>query len=133
MITYSSILLLEDDPDDQDLFLDIIKEISPDTPIDVAIARHGAEGLLLLQEKTPEIIFSDVNMPVMDSFQFALALHDNFPSLKIPIVMMSTANLRRDIAYAEFLNIFHFIQKQNTREEMKGKILEALVMLFPGG
>lgn len=126
VILYSSILLIEDDPDDRDLFIRVINAIGNGAPIEVRTAPNGADGLKLLQQKTPDIIFSDVNMPVMDGFQFALAVYDHFPSLKVPIVFMSTANLHRDIVYAEMLNVIHYIRKPGVVSELEKEVLQVL-------
>ncbi|WP_162946350.1 response regulator [Chitinophaga barathri] len=130
LILYSSILLLEDDPDDCSMFRDIINGLDESSQIEVRVAKNGAEGLSLIKQKIPDIIFSDVNMPVMDGFQFALAIYDSFPSLKVPIVFMSTADLKKDMAYAEMLNVVHYIRKPETVAQLEEEVIQALRTQF---
>ena len=44
----------------------------------VGTARNGAEALRAVQEKQPDIVVSDIRMPVMDGFALAAAGHRGF-------------------------------------------------------
>lgn len=63
-------LLLEDDPDDQEIFLEAIHDVSSRTAC-YAVS-NGIEGLEVLEkgDVTPDFIFSDLNMPHLDGFEF---------------------------------------------------------------
>jgi CheY-like chemotaxis protein len=95
MVLYKSLLLIEDDKDDQDFFLEIIESI--DTTIACTIAQNGKKALqyLLSESTTPELIFLDLNMPVMNGYQF---LHCLFKEKKyetfayIPVVVLTTSH-----------------------------------------
>jgi two-component system chemotaxis response regulator CheY len=53
-------------------------------------AEHGLAGLQLLDEHTVEIIFSDINMPVMDGAVFIGELAKHKEKRKIPVIVVST-------------------------------------------
>ena len=64
-------LLIEDDPDDQEIFLICLEEIRPD--VECVVMNNGVDALRKFQtEKTfkPDVIFLDVNMPVLDGLGF---------------------------------------------------------------
>lgn len=65
------LLLIDDDPVNNFMVERLIKKLSPE--IDIKICRNGKEGLKFLESnvcKPPKIIILDVNMPVMDGFEF---------------------------------------------------------------
>jgi two-component system response regulator YesN len=49
----------------------------------VATAQNGAEGLNKLQEKDPDLVFTDIKMPQMDGLEFAQKARKNKPDLRI--------------------------------------------------
>jgi CheY-like chemotaxis protein len=94
-----SILLIEDNKHDQFFFIQAISEIPNLTLYD--IAQNGKEALELLRESNslPDMIFSDINMPVMDGIECLSEIIKN-PGLKdIPVVILSS-----DISKAKLLN-----------------------------
>jgi CheY-like chemotaxis protein len=55
----------------------------------VFTAANGRQGLERLAENRPDLIISDLMMPVMDGAAMSLALRENPDFRHIPIVMMS--------------------------------------------
>lgn len=79
----------------------------------IQIAMNGAEALELLKrdfsngKPNPDIIFLDINMPIMGGFSFIVAFND-LPLLNkatIKIVILSSSNDSKDIAKAKAFNI----------------------------
>ncbi len=60
------IMLVDDDPDDQCIFLDTLTEINSE--IECVTADNGLEALSLLHEhkQPPSLVFLDLNMPLMN-------------------------------------------------------------------
>lgn len=85
-----NILLVEDDIDDQFFFVEALKEI-PNTNL-LAIANNGEEALRILQflPILPDLIFMDINMPLLNGIECLKAI-GNKPVIKdIPVVMLTT-------------------------------------------
>ena len=60
----------------------------------VSIAFHGAEALgKLANSPLPDLIISDVSMPVLDGYAFVKALKSDVKYASIPIILMSAAQL----------------------------------------
>jgi len=57
------------------------------TPI---VASNGQEGLDILETNKIDIIFSDVNMPVMGGIEMVTQIKDNDKHKFIPIIMLTT-------------------------------------------
>ena len=55
----------------------------------VGTARNGAEALKAIEEKQPDIVVSDIRMPVMDGFALAEACHKDGAALPVFIMLTS--------------------------------------------
>ena len=96
-----TIMVVDDDPDDIDLFKDALSEV--DDSCRLIVANDGRDALRLLTDKgiDPDVIFLDYNMPVMDGMRCLAALKED-PLLKnIPVVMHSTTLPEEDIAFCK--------------------------------
>lgn len=65
----------------------------------VETAAHGGEALQVLGRFRPDLILSDINMPVMDGYEFYAAVRANPEWLAIPFVFL-TALGERDAVFA---------------------------------
>lgn len=52
----------------------------------VAVADNGTEGLKIIDEVSPDILFTDINMPEMDGLQMIAALRSAHPDMQITIL-----------------------------------------------
>ena len=62
-------------------------------------ASNGQEALLEIKARPPEVVITDLNMPVMDGMEFLRCLRSNSdPEIaKIPVIVLSTS-VKRDSA-----------------------------------
>lgn len=113
-------LLADDDADDKTLFCEALAEIDP--TIVCYTASDGKEALAILSEKQtdkPNIIFLDINMPVMDGWQCLGKLKENKEHRKIPVIMYSTSSYQRDIDLALESGAFCFFTKPSDYRELR--------------
>lgn len=83
------VLVLEDDPDQ----LHILELALKDNNYDVRSAANGQEGLNLLEKiEVPDIIISDLMMPVMDGSNFVKNLKSNSKFSTVPVLMFTMIN-----------------------------------------
>ncbi|MCK5720672.1 MAG: response regulator [Thiomargarita sp.] len=59
----------------------------------VCLAENGQDALEQLDEHIPQFILLDLNMPVMDGFEFLEHFKDNEKWQEIPVVVMTSQNL----------------------------------------
>lgn len=57
---------------------------------EVALAENGQVGLDTLSSFSPDVIITDINMPVMDGFQFIETLREHEKFGALPIIVLST-------------------------------------------
>ena len=115
MQTAKRILLVEDDPDDQQFFSEALTRIHPS--INCKIAKDGEEALARIESPPPyEIVFLDLNMPKIDGFECLkrLKAHDKYK--EIPVVIVSTTSRAEDMKRCKELGAASFLTKPNSLE-----------------
>jgi len=114
-------LLIDDDSDDRELFSEALSMVEP--AIICYQANDAEEGFTWLQQNTdePDLIFLDINLPVMNGWQLLTRLKES--SLKhIPVIMYSTSSNARDIRTAKELGALCFITKPHAFRMLKGML-----------
>lgn len=79
-----TILIVEDNLDIQDFLKDILIG-----DFEILQAYNGSEGLKMATAKFPDLIISDVMMPIMDGIEFAKKIKLNTNTSHIPIVILT--------------------------------------------
>lgn len=120
------ILLIDDDPDDQLMFLEALKAISK--MLECEVVSSGTEALETLSRNNNyfDIIFCDVNMPVMSGYGFLKAVRMTFPAFKIPVIMLSTSSNSVEASRCEEMGALMFITKPHRLPVLIFKIKEIL-------
>ena len=108
---YQNILIIDDDEDDQEIFLAAVKEVST-TVVSMAFD-SGIEALkqLRLHSISPEVIFLDLNMPVMSGQQVLIELKNDPALQNIPVIIFSTSSRPSTIQEMKDLGATDFITK----------------------
>lgn len=98
-------LLVEDDPEDQEIFVDALQHISPSTGC-YAVA-NGEEALFTLMQEDflPDYIFTDLNMPRMDGFEFLKTLRGIEKFKDIPVVIYTSYYSEEEIQKAKAFGV----------------------------
>jgi len=87
----------------------------------VSFCRNGDEALKFLKETDdfPELIFLDINMPVMDGFEFIETFKDlNLDKNKTRIVIYTASFTPRDVEMLKGIGFNDFIVKPLTEEKL---------------
>jgi CheY-like chemotaxis protein len=89
-----TILLAEDDPDDQELIINAFSKVDPNFRLHVV--NDGKEAIQFLEtasdNKLPCLIVLDYNMPELNGAQVVQMLNNRKRYDRIPKVILSTAN-----------------------------------------
>jgi DNA-binding response OmpR family regulator len=62
----------------------------------ISTALNGAEALDIIQKKPPELVITDVMMPVMDGITLTRKLKDSFDTSHIPVIMLTAKSSMED-------------------------------------
>jgi CheY-like chemotaxis protein len=96
-----TILLVEDDIVDVKCVERALREVH--TEVETEVAGNGRIALDRLRQSDgpgspmPSLIVADLNMPVMDGLELLEALKNDNRLRKIPVVVLTTSNNRRDV------------------------------------
>lgn len=74
-------------------------------------AQNGQEALEMLEQFTPELILSDINMPKMDGIEFFKALRKNKKWDPIPFIFLTSASSPKDIQAGKELGAEDYLTK----------------------
>ena len=104
-----SILLVEDDEDDQFFFIEAMSKIENATLY--AIAKNGKEALDCLENSStlPDIIFMDINMQIMNGIECLTLIMKNPLICHIPVVMLTTSSAEKE--HTHMLGASAYIKK----------------------
>ena len=88
----------------------------------VDVAENGMVGLKNLSSKKYDLIFSDVEMPNMNGFEFLKRIKTNNLYKHIPVVMLTSLNDDETVSKLKVLGATFYICKPFSREKMKSAL-----------
>lgn len=116
-------MLVDDDIDDADIFCEAIRHLNW---VECLTAENGLQLFSLLSEHSihdSDVIFLDINMPLMDGWECLKKLKGSADYSNIPIIMYSTSSAKRDIDKAYSLGAQLFLTKPESFRDLSS-ILE---------
>jgi CheY-like chemotaxis protein len=124
-----SIFLADDNQGDCITFGKALSEIDLHTRL--TFVSNGEQMLQILElneSLPPDIIFLDVNMPVLNGYECLDKIRENFLFENIPVVMMSTANDLATVNRSYEHGASLYICKPNSFPKLKAMIQRILLM-----
>jgi CheY-like chemotaxis protein len=120
--TNITLLIIDDDEDDREMFIEVVTEINKG--VTCLKAANGYEALQLLskQEILPDFIFLDLNMPRMNGKQCLLHLKNNDRLKAIPVIIYTTSKNAEDKEEAKRLGAIDFITKPSSMVALKQEL-----------
>ena len=112
MYSPKKILIVDDDPDDVDLFYEAVREVDPTADCiskkdgDQALDFLNAEGI-----KLPDFIFLDLNMPRLNGIQCLAQIKKIKKLSHIPVIIYSTTRRMGDEEESKKLGAIYFLTK----------------------
>ncbi|MFK7950672.1 MAG: PleD family two-component system response regulator [Saprospiraceae bacterium] len=92
----------------------------------IILANNGKEGLQQLEKQTPDLILTDLMMPVMNGFEFMKAVKQNEKWQQIPIIALTARSEMSDKLEALRIGIDDYLVKPFHDEELKIRIQNLL-------
>ena len=124
------ILLIDDDVDDQLYFRDAVIEVNP--LIQCKIVSNGREALQQMEiSPPPDLIFLDLNMPIMNGYEFLSSVKKSTRFSEIPVVILTTSKSHVDIEQSKRLGASLFFTKPSNFNALVTKLKDVLSLDFP--
>ena len=118
------VLVIEDDKDDQELFLEVFKELNYGN--ELVFFRDGQQAIEYLSnnDTEPFLILSDINMPKLNGMELREKVHNNedLRIKSIPYLFFSTSAEQKHVVDAYSRSIQGFFVKPSNYENLKNTI-----------
>lgn len=130
MIKFNQVLLVDDDEVSNFITTEMLHNI--DLANDILVAMNGREALDMLSQSTPkqespnpkccpDLIFLDLNMPIMDGFEFLQACESC--KERINVVILTSSYNQKDVEAAhKFPQVKYYLSKPLTPDKLKKAI-----------
>lgn len=116
--TKAVVLLVDDDNHFRELASYTIRSLG----YDVVVAKDGAEALLKVDECAPDLIVSDVMMPILDGFELLKTLRSNPETESVPIILLTARGEETDIVEGLGLGADDYVPKTASVAQMQARI-----------
>jgi len=115
------ILVVEDNQDMSYYLLSILRDIYY-----VSTASNGKEALQIANERVPDLIISDVMMPLMNGFEFCKEIKKSQATSHIPVILLTVNNAKEQRVEGFKCGADAFIPKPIYEDELMAVITQLL-------
>lgn len=120
-----TVLYVDDDEDDQNIFIECLKEAAPD--LTCRTADDGTHALEIIENiPSPVCIYIDINMPIMNGIELLRTLRSHDKYRMIPTFIISTTISSENARIIKELGAADYIRKPSSYESMVRILKECL-------
>lgn len=116
VLHHFTLLIVEDNQQT----LAMLRRLLQDNVKDIYSARDGEEGLATYREKHPDLVLTDINMPILDGLAMSRAIKEDNP--ECPIILASAFDDRDTLLTAIDIGIDGFIVKPIDIKSLHSKL-----------
>jgi CheY-like chemotaxis protein len=116
---YRRLFIIDDDIEDQEIFMEALKEV--DSTVQCFAAISGEDAFKQLEKDVivlPDLFFLDMNMPKLNGKQVLSEIKKNKNLKSIPVIMYSTSFAPRDIQEIKDLGAAHHLLKPSRFDDL---------------
>ena len=118
------ILIVEDEKDLQDT----IRQMFETAGYEVVVASNGQEGLEKFSEEAPDVVITDLAMPVMDGYEMVREIKSGPLGDSIPVLMLTAKVAEEEKIKGLNLGAIDYITKPFSFAELQLKIQNYLML-----
>ena len=117
------ILLIDDDSDDRNLFREALEMVAPGISCDCAAdSKEAFSSLQSGINGLPDVIFLDINLPMISGWQCLSMLKKDQALRHIPVIIYSTSSHERDKKIAKDYGALTFITKPHNFDNLMERL-----------
>ncbi|MEQ9050231.1 MAG: response regulator, partial [Marinoscillum sp.] len=109
----TSVMIVEDNPDIRSYLGTILRD-----HFQLIMAEHGQDALDQLERESPDLILTDVMMPVMNGWEFIEALQGKPSKAKIPVIVLTAVAENQERIKGLRMGVDDYILKPFEAEEL---------------
>jgi putative two-component system response regulator len=121
----TSVLIVEDN----DVLRDGLDDALTIEGYKVLTAEEGNAALQIMESSTPDLIISDIAMPVMNGYEFFAEVRKRPEWVTIPFIFLTARSEQRDILAGKGLGVEDYLTKPVSREELLTTIKSRLTRI----
>lgn len=118
------IIIVDDVPSNQAYFSDALASFGYST----IMAENGVDALAKIKEVTPDLILTDINMPVMNGYELCEAIKQDPLLTDIPIILVTAQDDRDGLVRGLDLGADDFLIKPVNIHELKSRVRNLLLV-----
>ena len=124
-MTALNVLVVDDSETVRDVIVRTLLVAGVETN-EVHQAANGEEALRILRDSWVDIVFADINMPVMNGIEMIERMKDDDLLKTIPIVVVTTEGSRTRMAKLREQGITSYIRKPFVPEDIRNIVMELM-------
>ena len=94
----------------------------------VGEAKNGEEAVAKALQLQPDVILMDLEMPVMDGYEFLKTVKQDRRYQSIPVIMLTSVSQKEKVIEAVRIGAKQYITKPFSGEDVLAKIIQAVGM-----
>ncbi len=116
------ILIVEDQEDNRAILRDLLSSAG----YELIEATNGQEGVELAQQKRPDLILMDINLPVIDGYEATRRIKGDAALIATPVIAVTSYALSGDQAKARRAGCDGYVTKPFSPRQLLAKLREYL-------
>jgi CheY-like chemotaxis protein len=126
---YKRLLIIDDDVEDQEIFIEALKEVDASIQCNAALSGENAfSGFESESSVMPDLIFLDMNMPKLNGKQVLKEIKKHHRFAQVPVIMYSTSFAPRDIDEIRQLGAVHHLLKPSRFDDLCNALKQLLAV-----
>lgn len=122
---YYKVLIVDDSKTMRNIIEKTLR--AADLPIkEVFHAENGKLALEILDENWVDIVFADINMPVMNGMEMISKMHEDGIMKTVPVVMVTTEGSQSRINELKKMGVSAYLRKPLVPEALRDVVFEIL-------
>jgi len=111
-------VLIVDDEAHIRLLIEMLLEDFENDGVELLMAENGQEGLDMVQEYRPDLVFLDVMMPEVNGFEVCRTIKKEWGMVDITVVLLTAKGQRQDHQQGEEVGADRYVTKPFNPDEL---------------
>ena len=112
--------------EDSSIQAEMLRRVLVEAGYQVSLGREGAEGLRLAQALRPDLVISDITMPVMDGFELCHRLRSDPVLRDLPIILLTAMSDVQDVVRGLNVGADNYVTKPYDPALLLDRVARAL-------
>jgi signal transduction histidine kinase len=103
-----------------------LKDLLQEHGYQITVAANGQEGLAAARKRKPDLIISDIIMPVMDGYEMCQAIKHDEALKDIPVILLTVLSDTEDVVRALKAGVDYYLTKPYHENHLLSQVESAL-------